>query len=117
MDRHKTHIMDKHRNTLKQAPNSKMILVLGILSIFPGSFSFGLLGIILSVITLSLASGSKEKVEASPDSFDESSLKQIKTGKVCAITGLILSVLSFFALMIYAIYFSASLLGTDSYYM
>ncbi|PKR80795.1 hypothetical protein CW751_08485 [Brumimicrobium salinarum] len=117
MDNHKANTTEKHQDTLKQAPNSKIILVLGILSIFPGSFSFGLLGIILSIIALSLASGSQEQIKSTSMQYNTQSLNRLKTGKICAMIGLILSILFFFSLMIYALYFSASLLGEENYYM
>ena len=67
-------------------PNAGGILALGILSIL---FA-GILGIILSIIALSMAGTARNRYEAQPDRYTESSWSRVKAGKVCAIIGLCL---------------------------
>ncbi|HLV42151.1 MAG TPA: hypothetical protein VKY37_07725 [Brumimicrobium sp.] len=113
----KSHSTTQHQSVLKQVPNSKLIMAFGILSIIPGAFAFGLLGIVLGIITLSIASGSMELIEHNHNKYSEKSIKHLKIGRGCAIIGLILSSLIFIGLLIYAMSYSASLLGDSSYYM
>jgi len=78
-------------------PNATAVLVLGILSII-FCFCYGFIGVILGIIALVLASKSGRLYASSPNNYTESSYKNMKAGKVCAIIGLSLSSL-------YLIYF------------
>jgi uncharacterized protein YacL len=69
-------------------PNSTAILVLGILSIV---ICCG--GLILAIIALVMASKAKALYDANPGRYSPSSYSNVKTGKICAIIGLILSLL------------------------
>lgn len=70
-------------------PNSVGVLVLGILSIV-FCWCYGLLSIILSIITLVLANGAQKLYIANPDAYTLSSYKNMKAGKICGIVGLCL---------------------------
>ena len=82
-------------------PNSNTILVLGILSlVFCWWHIFSIAGIILSIVTLSLAGKEFSLFYRQPDNFTLSSLNNVKAGRTCAIIGLIISILVFiFALL------------------
>jgi hypothetical protein len=82
-------------------PNSNTILILGILAlVFCWWHILSIIGIILSIVTLSLARKELFIFEAQPNNFTLSSLNNVKAGRVCAIIGLIISVLVFvFALL------------------
>ncbi len=69
----------------ERLPNSGGIIAMGIISIV---FSMGLIGLILSIITLSLASKSLQLYRDNPDNYLESSYKQVKSGRTCAIVSL-----------------------------
>ncbi|MFY8004911.1 MAG: CCC motif membrane protein [Chitinophagaceae bacterium] len=75
-------------------PNAQVVLILGILSI-PGCFCYGLLGIIFAIVAIVLASKDNRIYRLNPTEFTEASYKQLKTGKICAIIGLILSAMLF----------------------
>jgi len=71
----------------KKLPNTAGILVCGILSI---PFA-GLLGLILGIISLSMANSALRDYKIKPEQYTESSYKNVNAGKICAIIGLILS--------------------------
>ena len=70
-------------------PNSTAVLILGILSIIICCF----LGLIMAIIALVMASRGKNLYEANPGLYSESSWNNMKAGRICAIVGLILSLL------------------------
>jgi len=84
-------------------PNSTGILVMGILSIVT-CCCYGIIGIILAVIALVLAAKATNLFYEYPGTYTEGSLKNVQTGKICAIIGLTLSVL-YLAFMIIAVIF------------
>lgn len=69
----------------ERLPNSGGIIAMGIISIV---FFMGLIGLILSIITLALASKSLQLYRDNPDKYLESSYKQVKSGRTCAIVSL-----------------------------
>jgi sugar phosphate permease len=73
----------------QKLPNSTAVLVLGILSI-PGCCLYGL-GLILGIVALVLAGKDTALNATNPDGFDGYS--NVKTGKILAIIGIVLSVL------------------------
>ena len=88
-------------NALKQnLPNATAVLVLGILSIV-FCFCYGFIGITLGIIALIMGNKDLKIYKTSPNLYTETSYKNIKTGKTCAIIGLCLS--SFYILVV-AIY-------------
>lgn len=82
-------------------PNSAAVLVLGICSIFPGCFCFGIIGMVCGIIALVLANKAMTFYNSNPNNYSVSSFNNLKAGKVCAIIGLCLSSIT---LIIYAIY-------------
>ena len=87
-------------------PNSNTILVLGILSlVFCWWHIFSIAGIVLSIVTLSLARKELSLFYAQPNNFTLSSLNNVKAGRVCAIIGLIISILVFVAALLMIIGF------------
>jgi len=84
-------------------PNSTGVLVIGILSIVT-CFCYGLPGIILAVIALIMGNQAKKLVAANPDRYSITSVKNMKAGYVCAIIGIVLSVLTLLFMIIYFIF-------------
>lgn len=77
---------------LPQAPNATAILVLGILSIV-FCWCYGVVGAILATIALAMCGSAMRAVEANPAGFQAQSVSNLKTGKILAIIGLVLSAL------------------------
>ncbi|WP_207496681.1 CCC motif membrane protein [Aridibaculum aurantiacum] len=97
-------------------PNSTAILVLGISSIV-GCFCYGLPGTVLAIISLVLASKSKQLYNANPTAYTPGSVSNMNTGRICAIIGLTISIL-FLALAIFGIaYFGMEALRNPEEYM
>lgn len=82
----------ENQNTItpQSLPNSTAVLVLGILSIVL-CFCYGVIGVILGIIAIVLANKASKLYKAAKDNYTESSYKNMKAGKVCAIIGLCLS--------------------------
>jgi len=77
-------------------PNSNLILVLGILSIaFCWWHFISVIGIVLGILTLVLARKEKTLYEGSPGKFSAISYNNVKAGRICAIIGLVISLLVF----------------------
>ncbi len=81
-------------------PNATGVLVLGILSIV-FCFCYGIIGMTLGIIALIMANKAKKLYMASPESYSESSFKNVNAGRICAIVGLCLSSLYIVFLIIY----------------
>jgi hypothetical protein len=73
-------------------PNATAVLILGIVSIVT-CCCYGIIGLTCSIIALILAGKAKDLYEANPGQFTAGSYKNVKTGKICAIIGLIFSIL------------------------
>lgn len=80
---------------LPDLPNATTILVLGILSIV-----FCGIGLVLSIIALSMSGKAKAEYEANPGRYAENSYKNVNTGRICAIIGLVLQAIGFIIMMI-----------------
>lgn len=82
-------ILDQDNTTiptsLQRVPKDSSILTTGIIAL---PFSLGIIGIILSIVTLVNASNSQRIYNANPDRFLESSVKKVRAGKICAIVSL-----------------------------
>ena len=74
----------------QQLPNATLIVVLGAISIVT-SCCYGIIGLVLGIVTLVLANSAKKQYLADPEIYDNYS--QIKTGRILGIIGLILSLL------------------------
>ena len=66
-------------------PKDNSILTTGIIAL---PFSFGIVGIILSIITLVNASSAMRIYNANPKLYLDPSIKKVKAGKICAIVSL-----------------------------
>lgn len=78
--------LDQPLNTAQTTlPKDTSVLVTGIIAI---PFSLGLIGIILSIITLVNASAALTVYKKNPDGYLLSSYKKVKAGKTCAIVSL-----------------------------
>ncbi|TRZ75674.1 MAG: hypothetical protein D4R97_02025 [Bacteroidetes bacterium] len=87
-------------------PNSNTILVLGILSlVFCWWHILSIAGIVLSIVTLTLARKELFLFYTQPNNFTVNSLNNVKAGRVCAIIGLIISILVFVAALLMIIGF------------
>ncbi|PZP45818.1 MAG: hypothetical protein DI598_12850 [Pseudopedobacter saltans] len=95
-------------NTQRDLPNATAVLILGIISII-GCFCYGIIGIICGVIALILASKDLKLYGTTPESFTDNSLKNLKSGKTCAIIGLSLSALYILALIVIVIIYGTAL--------
>lgn len=80
-------------------PNATAVLVLGIVSIV-GCFCYGIVGAICGIIAMVLASKDLKLYHANPSAYTQNSYSNLKTGRICAIIGLVLSVLYIIILVI-----------------
>ena len=91
-----------------QLPNSTGVLVLGILSIVL-CFCYGLVGMILGIIALILASKGNALYNANPNAYSLASYNNLKAGKICGIIGLILSSLYLIIIVLYLVVLGTAL--------
>jgi len=75
----------------QKLPNATVALVLAIISYVACCFSYGIGGIVLSIIALVLANKDRKTYLLQPENYDNYS--QVKTARILAIVALILSVL------------------------
>jgi hypothetical protein len=73
-------------------PNSTAILVLGIVSIVT-CCCYGIPGLICGIIALVLANNASKLYQVELGNYTESSYKNVNAGKICAIIGIVLSIL------------------------
>ncbi|TAI49349.1 CCC motif membrane protein [Flagellimonas allohymeniacidonis] len=90
----------------QKLPNSTLILVFGIISIVT-CCCYGVLGLIFGIIALVLANKAIKLYAENPEMYD--GIKNVKTGRVLAIIGIILNVI-YLLMSIWAI----STFGWDS---
>jgi hypothetical protein len=87
-------------------PNANLILVLGILSILLCWWHFvSIAGIALGFVTLIMAKRETRRYLSNPAGYTTNSLNTVKTGRTCAIIGIIISIVvfSFVMLLIFGI--------------
>lgn len=96
--------------TQRPLPNATAVLVLGILSIVT-CFCYGILGLILGIIALVLASKDKRLYLVTPDVFTLASYKNMNAGRICAIIGLILSSLYLILIIVIFAIFGFAAMG------
>jgi hypothetical protein len=89
-------------------PNSTEVLVLGILTIV-FCWCYGIVSVILGIVTLVLAGEGEKKYRLSPHLYSESSYKNLKAGKTCAIVGISLAALSILFVIIWLVLFGTLL--------
>ena len=85
---------------IQTVPNSTAVLVLGIISIV-SCWCYGLVGIVLGIIALVLASKGYTAYNQNPSLYTEGSFKNLKAGRICGIIGLSLSGLYLVVIIIY----------------
>ncbi len=85
----------------EKVPNSVGALVLGICSIFPGCFCYGVVGIACGIIALVLANKANKLIDEHPNRYTKESIQLVKAGKICGIIGLALSSLYLIFLIAY----------------
>ncbi|MGO2357875.1 CCC motif membrane protein [Mesonia sp.] len=73
----------------QKLPNATLALVLAIISYVACCLSYGIGGIVLSIIALVLANKDRKTYLLQPENYDNYS--QVKTARILAIIGLILS--------------------------
>lgn len=83
-------------------PNATAVLVLGILSLVT-CWCYGIPGLIMAIIALALAPSGIRQYNQSPELYTESSFKNLKAGRICAIISLSLIGL---AILVYALIFA-----------
>lgn len=81
-------------------PNATAVLVLGILSI--------VICFITGIIALVMAKKDMELYNANPGMYSPSSLSNIKTGRICAIIGIVLQLLGLIAYIVFILFIVAS---------
>jgi len=92
-------------------PNATGVLVMGIISIAL-CWCYGIVGIALGIISLVLAGKANALYLDNPDMYTESSYKNMKAGKICALIGTILSGLYIIYIIIILIIYGAALTST-----
>ena len=90
----------------QKLPNASAVLILGILSILL-CWCYGIIGIILGIVALILASKDMKLYREAPQNFINYS--NLNAGRIMAIVGLVLSVIT----LVYMIWI-ISLIGLDS---
>jgi hypothetical protein len=79
----------------RNLPNSRIVLILGILSIVFSSWYFSIIGIVLSILALMLANRDFSLYNSNKNHYTLSSFNNLKAGQVCAIIGLSVAILFF----------------------
>ncbi len=100
-------IFSNHRT--ENLPNATSVLVLGIASILT-CICYGLPGIICGVIALILARRDNLAYKANPTRYNPGSLSNVNGGKICAIIGLVFSVLFFLCILLIIVLFGMAVL-------
>lgn len=100
----------------EKVPNNVGILVLGICSIFPGCFCYGIVGIACGIIALVMASKATKLIKENPGRYTAESIQLVKAGKICGIIGLCLSSIYLIFLILYlvivgSLFFSVASMG------
>jgi len=80
-------------------PNASAVLVLGIVSIVL-CWCHGIIGLVIAIIALVLASKDLTLYNANPQNYTEASYKNLRTGRTVAIIGLVLAGLFLFFMII-----------------
>ena len=91
-------------------PNATGVLVLGILSIV-FCWCYGIPGLVLGIIALIMGNKATKLYNSSPELYSESSVKNMKAGRICAIVGLCLSSVYAIVVIIYIAVIGAALGG------
>lgn len=68
-------------------PRASTVNSLGITGLIL-TFIIGIVGLILNIIALSMASGAMNDIKANPGKYTDASIRKLKAGRTCAIVGL-----------------------------
>ncbi len=93
MEEQNTQYQQPQQQIQTAVPNATAALILGILSIPTCCCCFGILGAVLGIIGLVLGNKAIKMHLADPGMYTEGSLSNAKAGRICAIIGIILSIL------------------------
>jgi hypothetical protein len=87
-------------------PNSRTVLVLGVLSIVFSIWYFSIVGVIMSILALLKANRDLSLYYSNKDQYTLNSYNNLKAGRVCAIIGLTVGILFFifFILILFGIF-------------
>ncbi|MBB2146870.1 DUF4190 domain-containing protein [Pedobacter sp. LMG 31464] len=91
-------------------PNATVVLVLGILSIV-FCCCYGIIGLIPAIIALVLSKKDRALYDANTLAYTLSSYKNLNAGRVCAIIGLVLNILSLLYFIVIIIMFGTGMLS------
>jgi len=75
-----------------ELPNATVVLVLGIVSI-PTCCCYGIVGIVCGIVALILAKSASNLYASDPGRYTEGSYKNMNAGRICALIGIVLSVI------------------------
>jgi len=78
--------------TQRSLPNASAVLALGIISIV-GCCCYGLPGLVCAIVALILYAQDAKLYTANPELFTSSSYSNLRAGRICALVGLIPSIL------------------------
>ena len=81
-------------------PEASTVLVLGILSLVFGLFSCGIIGLILGIVAVVMASTQRKIYASNPGDYTESSLNNVNAGRVCGIISICLSAVAFVVMIL-----------------
>jgi len=86
----------------RELPNSTLILVFGILSII-GCCCYGVAGVVFGIIALVMSKKAMEIYNAQPELY--TGYQNVKTGRILAIIGLVLSALSLISTIVMFLFY------------
>lgn len=92
-------MMETTQKTRRDIPDATTVLILGILSLI-FSFSCGIIGLILGIVSVVMASSQRRIYQAAPDDYTENSLKNLNAGRVCGIISICFSAIAFVMLIL-----------------
>ncbi len=96
-------------NHREKLPNADAVLIMGIISIV-GCWCYGIVGLVLGIVSLILASKSIQLYRENPDRYTEASYSNIKAGRICAIIGIVLAGLYILIIIAYFVFVGSLLL-------
>lgn len=92
--------METIENSKRNLPEASTVLVLGILSLI-FTFSCGIIGLILGIIAVAMASSQRKMYINTPGEYTESSYNNVNSGRVCGIISIcIATIVTVFTVLI-----------------
>jgi hypothetical protein len=92
-------------------PNATAVLILGILSIVTCCCFYGLISLVLAIVALVLSKKDKGLYFANAGIYTEGSYKNLNAGRICAIIGLVISIIIVIACIIFVSIFGFGMLS------